>query len=89
MQTSPSAADLGKVQLQGVVQHHCESLEHVIVSSLSPRQDSAAQVMRPELGETFEIKSLHKILSLFSPKFLLRTWGKNGIEFQHLATSTV
>lgn len=50
------AVDLGKVQLQGVVQHHIESLEHVIVSSLSPRQDSAAEVMRLELGETFEIK---------------------------------
>lgn len=89
MQNSPSAADLGKVQLQGVVQHHTESLEHVIVSSLSPRQDSAAQVMRPGLGETFEIKRLLKILSLFPPKSLLRTRGKNGIEFQHLATSIV
>lgn len=89
MQNSPSAADLGKVQLQGVVQHHTESLEHVIVSSLSPRQDSAAQVMRPGLGETFEIKRLLKILSLFPPKSLLRTRGKNRIEFQHLATSIV
>lgn len=77
MQHSPSAADLGKVQLQGVVQHHTQSLEHVIVSSLSPRQHSAAQVMRPELGETFEIKRLLKILSLFSPRSLLSTWGKN------------
>lgn len=54
MKNSSLAADLGKVQLQGVVQHHIESLEHVIVSSLSPRQDSAAEVMRLELGETFE-----------------------------------
>lgn len=61
MQNSPSAADLGKVQLQGVVQHLTESLEHVIVSSLSPRQHSAAQVMRPELVEAFEIKRLVKI----------------------------
>lgn len=66
MKNSPLAADLGKVQLQGVVQHHIESLEHVIVSSLSPRQDSAAEVMRLELGETFEIKRLLKIISFFS-----------------------
>lgn len=65
VRNSPLAADLGKVQLQGVVQHHTESLDHVIVSSLSPRQDSAAEIMRLELGETFEIKRLLKIISFF------------------------
>lgn len=75
MQHSSLGADLGKVQLQGVVQYHTESLEHVIVSSLSPRQDSAVQVMRPELGETFEIKRLLKILSFIFSKVSARYVG--------------
>lgn len=75
MKNSPLAADLGKVQLQGVVQHQIESLAHVIVSSLSPRQDSAAEVVRLELGETFEIKKLLKIISFFS-KVSAQNMGK-------------
>lgn len=85
----PSATDVGKVQLQGVVQYNSENLEHVSISSLSPRENSAVEVMRLEFRENFEIKGLHEIIS-FSPKSFYRTRGKkNKIMFQHLTTCII
>lgn len=92
IKNSPSVTDLGKVQLQGVVQHNSENLEHVSISSLSPRENSAVEVMRLEFRENFEIKRLHKIISFF-PKSLFRTRGKKRKKktktFQHLATCII